>query len=64
MENFLMIVQRKGTLEVFLARFAEKPMFVVVTFQMLVQQIFPRERFLAVHAREFVRVHVDRAVPG
>lgn len=64
MDVLLVVVQRERTLEIFLAHLAEEAILVVVIFQMLVQQILPRERLLAVGAGEFIWIHVERVVPG
>lgn len=58
-----MIIQRERAFEVSLANVAHETIL-VVTLQMLVQQILPGERLLAEGAREFIRVHVERVVPG
>lgn len=58
-----MIIQRERAFEVSLANVAHETIL-VVALQMLVQQILPGERLLAEGAREFIRVHVERVVPG
>lgn len=63
MEILFMIIQRERAFEISLTHLAHKTIL-VVTFQMLVQQILPRECLLAKGAREFIRVHVECVVPG
>lgn len=62
MKILFVVFQRERPFEISLTYLAEEAILVVVTLQMLVQQIFPRERFLAAVAGEFVWIHMKRVV--